>query len=133
MGRGLYLTTYMSEIEKSMATTALMTSLFLCGAIGTWVSSGGSYYLHSMTFSAMNMFVLTRFIAGLSICLAGGSFALVIIGVTKGFYAGFIFMIYFFILNTYLTLLATLSIYQFPGFNFQSVSLPLSSLKNVRN
>jgi hypothetical protein len=36
VGRGLYLTTYMSETEKSMATTALMTSLFLCGAIGTW-------------------------------------------------------------------------------------------------
>jgi hypothetical protein len=127
MGRGLYLTTYMSETEKSMATTALMTSLFLCGATGTWVSSGGSYYLHSMTFSAMNMFVLTRFIAGFSICLTGGSFALVIIGLTKGFYAGFIFMIYFLILNTYLTLLATLAIYQFPGFNFQSVSSDSSS------
>jgi hypothetical protein len=86
-----------------------------------------------MTFSAMNMFVLTRFIAGLSIWVAGGSLALVIIGVTKGFYAGFIFMIYFLILNTYLTLLATLSIYQFPGFNFQSVSIvSFRFIKQVR-
>jgi hypothetical protein len=122
VGRGLYVTAYMSDIEKSMATTALMVSLFLCGATGTWISSGGAYYLYSMAFSAMNMFVLSRFIAGLAVCLSGGVLALIIIGLIKGFFAGLIFMIYFLLLNTYFTLLATLSIYQFPGFMFQSVS-----------
>ena len=122
IGRGLYLTAYMSEVEKSMATAALMISLLVCGAIGSWIGSGGSYYLHSMAFSAMNMFVLTRFIAGIALCLASGLLALIIIGFIKGFYAGVIFFLYLFLLSTYLTVLAALSIYQFPGFIFESVS-----------
>jgi hypothetical protein len=122
IGRGLYLSTYMSENEKSMATVALMVSLLLCGAFGTWISSGGSYYLHSMAFAAMNMYVLTRFIAGLAICIAGGLLGFLIIGAIKGFYSGLIFFVYLLFLTTYLSLLATLSIYQMPGFQFQSVS-----------
>jgi hypothetical protein len=120
LGRGLYLTTYMSQIEKSMATNALMSSLFLCGAIGNWISSGGSYYLYSMAFGAMNMFVLSRFIAGLAMCFLGGLLALIVIGIVKGFYGGFIFFIYFVFLTTYLSALATLAIYQLPDFMFQS-------------
>ncbi|CAG8959327.1 hypothetical protein HYFRA_00013097 [Hymenoscyphus fraxineus] len=120
LGRGLYLTTFMSNEEKEMATIALMVALFLCGATGTWVATGGSYYLYSMTFPAMNMFVITRFIAGFAICFTTGILALIIVGVTKGFYAGFVFFAYYLLLNTYLVLLATLSIYQFPGFAFQS-------------
>jgi hypothetical protein len=120
LGRGVYLTTYMSETEKSMATNALMAALFLCGAIGNWISSGGSYYLHSMAFGAMNMFVLSRFLAGVAICVIGGLIALVIIGIVKGFYAGLIFFIYFVFLTTYLSSLATLAIYQLPDFMFQS-------------
>jgi hypothetical protein len=122
IGRGLYLTTYMSGPEKSMATAALMVSLLLCGAVGTWISSGGSYYLHSMAFAAMNMFVLTRFIAGIAICLGGGLLGFLIIGAIKGFYSGLIFFVYLLFLTTYLSLLAALSIYQIPGFQFQSVS-----------
>jgi hypothetical protein len=127
LGRGLYLTTYMSGPEKSMATAALMVSLLLCGAIGTWISSGGSYYLHSMAFAAMNMFVLTRFVAGIAICLAGGLIGFLIIGAIKGFYSGLIFFVYLLFLTTYLSLLAALSIYQIPGFQFQSVSAILIS------
>jgi hypothetical protein len=122
IGRGLYLTAYMSQLEKSMATAALMVSLLVCGAIGAWIGSGGSYYLHSMTFSAMNMFVLSRFIGGIALTLAGGLLALIIIGFVKGLYAGLVFFLYFILLSTYLTVLAALSIYQFPGFIFQSVS-----------
>lgn len=120
IGRGLYLTTYMSSDEKSMSTIALMISLFLTGAIGTWISNGGSYYLYSMAFPAMNMFVLSRFIAGIAICFIGGILALLLIGALKSFYAGFIFFIYFFFLTTYLVSLATLAIYQLPDFIFQS-------------
>lgn len=134
IGRGLYLTAYMSQIEKTMGTTALMIALFLTGAIGTWISSGGCYYLHSMAFSAMNMFVLTRFIAGVAVCVASGIVALIIIGVSKGFYAGLIFILYYFILSTYLSVLAALAIYQFPGFMFQSVStIPQESVFDSEN
>jgi glycosyltransferase involved in cell wall biosynthesis len=120
IGRGLYLTAFMSEDEKHMATTALMLALLLCGAIGTWIGSGGSYYLHSMAFPAMNMFVLTRFIAGIAVCLASGAVALIIIALVKGAYAGIIFLLYFVILTTYFSMLAALAIYQLPGFMFQS-------------
>lgn len=122
IGRGLYVSTYMPETEKTIATTALMMSLLLTGGIGTWIGSGGSYYFHSMAFPAMNMFVLTRFIAGIAIALAGGLLSFIIIGIVKGFYAGIVFFLYFFILGMYLMLLATLAIYQYPGYMFQSVS-----------
>lgn len=68
----------------------------------------------------MNMFVLSRLIAGLAISLIVGVGALVVLGCIKNFYAGFIFLFYFFALSTYLTMLATLAVYQFPGFKFQS-------------
>lgn len=120
IGRGLYLSTYMSEIEKTMATAGLMFGLLLTGAIGTWIGNGGSYYLHSMAFPVMNMFVITRFIAGTAVCLVVGIGGMIVIGIIKTFYGGFIFLFYFFAMSTYLTMLATLAIYQFPGFMFQS-------------
>ncbi|KAK5170096.1 uncharacterized protein LTR77_004680 [Saxophila tyrrhenica] len=120
VGRGLYLSTFMGEVEKTMATAGLMVGLLLVGGIGTWVGHGGSYYLHCMSFPAMNMFVLTRLIAGLAIGLIVGVGALIVLGCIKGFYAGFIFFFYFFALSTYLTMLATLAVYQFPDFAFQS-------------
>jgi hypothetical protein len=43
IGRGLYLTTFMTSTEKTMATTALMLALLVCGAVGSWISSGGCY------------------------------------------------------------------------------------------
>ncbi|KAH0537525.1 hypothetical protein FGG08_005700 [Glutinoglossum americanum] len=119
-GRGLYLSAYMSQIEQQMATLALMISLILSGAIGSWISYGGSYYLVSMAFSAMNMFALTRFIAGMAFCLASGLLAFVLIGITKGFLAGLIFFLYLLGLTSYLSVLVVLATYQFPGFSFQS-------------
>ncbi|KAJ9650280.1 hypothetical protein H2201_009311, partial [Coniosporium apollinis] len=59
-GRGLYLSAFMSLREQEYATLALMLSLLLSGAIGTWISIGGTYYLISMAFSAAEMFILTR-------------------------------------------------------------------------
>ncbi|KAJ9092274.1 hypothetical protein QFC21_006916 [Naganishia friedmannii] len=120
IGRGLYLTTYMTSDEKSMATAALMTSLLLSGAISTWIGSGGTYYLHAMAFPALNMFVLTRLIAGIAVSLLVGITTLTAIGLVRGFYAGFIFFLYLGCLSTYLNLLGALSIYQYPGFAFQS-------------
>lgn len=122
IGRGLYLTTFMSDVDKTLATTALMVALLVCGGFGGWISSGGSYYLYAMAFPAMSMFVMTRFIAGVAVTLVGGLIALIAIGCTKGFAAGVLFFLYFFFLATYLMLLSVLAIYQLPGFQFQSVS-----------
>lgn len=120
IGRGLYLTTYMSSDEKSMATAGLMTALLLCGAISTWIGSGGTYYLNAMAYPALNMFVLTRLTAGVAVSLFVGLVALIAVGFVKGFYSGLIFFLYLVCLSTYLNLLGTLSIYQYPGFAFRS-------------
>lgn len=120
IGRGLYLSSYMNEDEKRMATTALMIALALTGAIGTWIGSGGSYYLFSMAFPAMNMFVLTRWVAGVALCLTSGLFGFILIAAIENPYAAFIFFYYLVLLTTYLTTLAALAIYQLPGFMFQS-------------
>ncbi|CBF80400.1 hypothetical protein AN8369.2 [Aspergillus nidulans FGSC A4] len=120
VGRGLYLTTFMSSTEKTLATTALMVALLVCGGFGSWISSGGSYYLYAMGFPAMSMFVMTRFIAGLAVTLVGGLIAFICICCIKSFAAGIVFFLYFFFLSTYLMLLSVLAIYQLPGFQFQS-------------
>ncbi|KKK15232.1 hypothetical protein AOCH_000368, partial [Aspergillus ochraceoroseus] len=120
VGRGLYLTTFMSDIDKTLATTALMIALLVCGGFGSWISSGGTYYLYAMAFPAMGMFVMTRFIAGLAVAFAAGIIAMIAIGCVKGFAAGVLFFLYFFFLSTYLMVLSVLSIYQLPGFEFQS-------------
>ena len=122
IGRGLYLTTFMNSTEKKMATTALMFALLVCGAVGSWISSGGCYYLYASAFPAMNMFVLTRFVAGIAIVLVGGLAGMVANIVLRGVTAGLVFFFYFAMLTTYLLTLSALSIYQVPGSRFQSVS-----------
>lgn len=120
IGRGLYLSSYMSEDEKGMATTALMVALFLTGAIGTWIGSGGSYYLFAMAFPTMNLFVLSRWVAGLAITIIAGIIGFICIAAIKGPYPALIFLLYLVMLSTYLSTLAALSIYQLPGHIFQS-------------
>ncbi|GFF46513.1 hypothetical protein IFM46972_08059 [Aspergillus udagawae] len=120
IGRGLYLTTFMSNDDKTLATTALMVALLLCGGFGGWISSGGSYYLYAMAFPAMSMFVMTRFIAGLAVVSVGGIFAFIGIGIAKGFVSAVVFCAYLIMLTVYLMTLSALSIYQLPGFQFQS-------------
>ncbi|KAF7511371.1 hypothetical protein GJ744_004560 [Endocarpon pusillum] len=119
-GRGLYLSAYMSFPEQQSATQALMVSLLLSGAIGTWISCGGSYYLISMAFSATNVFVLTRLIAGLAFTIAGALVGFAAISGARGIHAGIIFALYLFALTAYLTLFAAVASFQFPGTTFLS-------------
>lgn len=108
----------MSLTERKYATLALMVSLLLSGAIGTWISIGGTYYLISMAFSAANMFVLTRLIGGLALTLAASLIGFIVIGALHGVQAGAIFFFYLFGLTSYLSVLAVLSTYQIPGSSF---------------
>jgi hypothetical protein len=117
-GHGLYLSVRMSEAELYYATLALMCSLLLSGAIGTWISIGGTYYLISMAFSAANMFVLTRLVGGLAFTLAGSLLGFVVISAVAGPELGAVFFFYLLGLTTYLTVLAVLSTYQIPGSSF---------------
>lgn len=117
-GHGLYLSTEMSLPQLKYATLALMASLLLSGAIGTWISIGGTYYLISMAFSAANMFVLTRLIGGLAITAAGSLVGFVLISALVDVQLGAIFALYLFGLTSYLSVLAVLSTYQVPGSSF---------------
>jgi hypothetical protein len=105
-------------IVQKYATLGLMVSLLLSGAIGTWISIGGTYYLISMAFSAANMFVLTRLIGGLALTFAASLVGFVMISALHGVQAGAIFFFYLFGLTSYLTILAVLSTYQIPGSSF---------------
>ena len=95
-----------------------MASLLLSGAIGTWISIGGTYYLISMAFSAANMFVLTRLIGGLAFTLAGCLLGFIVIASVESAGLAAVFFIYLFGLTAYLTVLAVLSTYQIPGSSF---------------
>ncbi|KAF2268323.1 hypothetical protein CC78DRAFT_576332 [Lojkania enalia] len=117
-GHGLYLSAFMSYEQREFATLALMTSLLLSGAIGTWISIGGTYYLISMAFSAANMFVLTRLIGGLAFTAAASLIGFIVIASVRGVEAGAVFFFYLFGLTSYLSVLAVLSTYQVPGSSF---------------
>jgi hypothetical protein len=104
--------------QQKYATLALMCSLLLSGAIGTWISIGGTYYLISMAFSAANMFVLTRLIGGLAFTLAGCVLGFIVIAAVDNAEDAAVFVIYLFGLTAYLTVLAVLSTYQVPGSSF---------------
>ncbi|KAH9222558.1 glycosyltransferase family 4 protein [Leptodontidium sp. 2 PMI_412] len=119
-GHGLYLSSFMSEMEIHSATLALMISLLISGAVGTWITCGGSYYLISMAFSAMHMFVVTRMVGGLAFTLAIATIGLTAIGAISGIGAGIVFFLYLIALTSYLTLLATLANFQYPGSPFNS-------------
>jgi glycosyltransferase involved in cell wall biosynthesis len=120
IGRGLYLTTFMSSNQKTFATTALMIALIVCGSIGSWITSGGCYYIYASAFPAMNMFVMTRFVAGLSVVIIGAVVSFVTISISYNPADAAVFVFYFSMLSTYLMMLSALSIYQIPGSSFQS-------------
>jgi len=120
-GRGLYLSGTMSHSEQHSATLALMISLLISGAVGTWITCGGSYYLISMAFSAMNMFVITRLVGGLAFTLAVAIIGFTAVGASNGIGGGIVFFLYLIALTSYLCLLATLANFQYPGSAFQSV------------
>jgi hypothetical protein len=108
----------MAPLEQKYATLALMTSLLLSGAIGTWISIGGTYYLISMAFSAANMFVLTRLVGGLAFTVAASLIGFIVISAVEDVKSGAIFFFYLIGLTSYLSVLAVLSTYQIPGSSF---------------
>ncbi|CAG8910116.1 unnamed protein product [Penicillium egyptiacum] len=120
VGRGLYLSAAMSRDEQDSATMALMISLLLSGAIGTWIACGGPYYLISMAFAAANMFVLIRLIAGIAFTVAGGLIGFVAISGVRGPRAGIIFYLYLIALTIYFSTFASLASFSYPGSTFLS-------------
>ncbi|EDO01996.1 hypothetical protein SS1G_04472 [Sclerotinia sclerotiorum 1980 UF-70] len=119
-GKGLYLSGHMSDTAQHSATMALMISLLISCVCGTWITCGGAYYLISMAFSAMNMFVATRLVGGFAFSLVVGLIGFIALGFKDGIVAGVVFFLYLIAMSTYLSLLATLANFSYPGTTFQS-------------
>ncbi|KAH8883158.1 glycosyl transferase [Thozetella sp. PMI_491] len=120
IGRGLFLTTFMTSEEKTTATMALMLALLISGAFGAWICSGGSYYFFASAFPAMNLFVLTRFVAGVAFTILAAVIGFVVFACVYGVTAALTFAFYLVMLSTYMMALSALSIYQLPGSSFLS-------------
>lgn len=110
----------MSSDQQTFAITALMLALLVCGSIGSWITSGCCYYICACAFPAMNMFVMTRFVAGVAVVLFGSVISFIVITVTYSAGSAAIFVFCFEMLAIYLLTLSALSIYQVPGSSFQS-------------
>ncbi len=120
IGRGLFLTTFMASVEKTMATTALMLALVVSGAFGAWICSGGSYYFFASAFPVMNLFVVTRFVAGVAFTVLMAIIGFAMLLPANGVMGALVFAFYFVMLTTYMMVLSALSIYQSPGSSFLS-------------
>jgi hypothetical protein len=120
-GHGLYLSAKMTYQEQHSATLGLMISLLISGAVGTWITCGGTYYLASMAFSAMNYFVVTRLLGGFVFILIVATVGFIAFAFLSNISAAIVFALYLINLSCYLCLLAALANYQFAGSAFQSV------------
>jgi hypothetical protein len=125
IGRGLYLSAFMTVVEQQMSTYAFVIALIFCGAVSSGIGAGGSFYLYAMVYPTMNMYTVTRFIGGMVLVSVLGLLALVGISIFVGIYAGVIFLVYVLGLTIYLFTLAVLSTMQFPGTPLPSVSVLL--------
>jgi hypothetical protein len=121
IGRGLYLSAYMTETEQQMSTDGLVIALVICGAVSSWISVGGSYYLWAMVYPTMNMFMLTRFIGGIVFTSIAALISFMIVSIVHGLFAAVIFVTYLMVLSTYLFLLGLMSTLQFVGSPLPSV------------
>ncbi|RHZ71547.1 hypothetical protein CDV55_108784 [Aspergillus turcosus] len=119
-GRGLYVSNKMPDEVMHSASVALMISLLLSGAVGTWIACGGSYYLISMAFAATNMFVFIRLIAGFAFTAAVGLIGFIVISAVKGPGPGIVFYLYLVALTLYFTIFASLACFSYPGSKFLS-------------
>ncbi|KAH2704297.1 hypothetical protein KXW03_002251 [Aspergillus fumigatus] len=119
-GRGLYLSGHMPEEVMHSASIALMISLLLSGAAGTWIACGGSYYLISMAFAATNMFVFIRLIACFAFTIAVGLVGFIVMSAVKGPGPGIVFYLYLIALTLYFSIFASLACFSYPGSKFLS-------------
>lgn len=123
-GRGLYLSAFMSSVEQQMSTYALVIALLLCGAVSSCIGTGGSFYLYAMVYPTMNMFMVTRLVAGVVLVSIAAVITSVVFLTLQMYHAAAIFFLYLMVFTIYLFTLAVLSTMQFPGSPLPSVYLP---------
>lgn len=109
LGRGLYLTAFMSRYERLMANYAVLSALIMTAGITGWTGSSGGFYLHTAAFHNMNHFMVQRVSGGFIIALIFALCGFVAFGLEYSWYAGFVFAAYLVVLSTYLNILGVLT------------------------
>ncbi|KAF3906253.1 hypothetical protein ABW20_dc0102363 [Dactylellina cionopaga] len=109
LGRGLYLTGFMHDIETLMASFALLTALLMCAGVTGWVGSGGGFYLFNFAFDSMNHFFIARMVGGFMLSCVVSVCCFVAFGLQYGWYGAAIFVAYFNFLSPYLNLIGILA------------------------
>ena len=127
-GRGLYLSAFMSPVEQEMSTYALVIALLLCGAVSSCIGTGGSFYLYAMVYPTMNMFMVTRLVAGVVLVSIAAVITSIVFVALQMYHAAAIFFLYLMVFTIYLFTLAVLSTMQFPGSPLPSVYLAIFDL-----
>ncbi|KAJ6262524.1 hypothetical protein Dda_3335 [Drechslerella dactyloides] len=98
LGRGLYLTSFMREVEVLMASFALLTALLMGAGVTGWFA-----------FDSMNHFFVSRLAGGFMLSSVVSICAFLAFGFQYGWYPAAIFVAYFNFLSPYLNLIGILA------------------------
>jgi len=120
LGRGLYLTAFMSLEERVMANYAVLSSLIMTAGVTGWSGSTGGFYLYQAAFHNMNHFMVQRLSGGIVLALILSICGFFAFGIQYSWYAGFIFAAYLMVLSTYLNLLGIMATMHRDGAPFKS-------------
>lgn len=120
LGRGLYLTAFMTLEERVMANYAVLAALIMTAGVTGWSGSTGGFYLHQSAFHNMNHFMVGRLAGGLMIAILLAVCGFIAFGIEYSWYGGFIFVAYLMVLSTYLNLLGIMTTMHRDGAPFKS-------------
>ncbi|KAK0386712.1 hypothetical protein NLU13_6547 [Sarocladium strictum] len=109
VGRGMFMTAFMTPAHLQAASYALLISLLLTAGVTGWVGSTGNFYLAHYAYDNMIYFHVQRLSGGFVLALlvaAGG-----IVGFSLAYDAavGFVFAAYVIVITTYLNLLGIMA------------------------
>lgn len=120
LGRGLYLTAFMTLEERVMANYAVLAGLIMTAGITGWSGSTGGFYLYQSAFHNMNHFMVQRLAGGFMLACLLAICGFIAFGIEYSWYAGFIFVAYLMVLSTYLNLLGIMATMHRDGAPFKS-------------
>jgi hypothetical protein len=105
VGRGFFLTAFMSDLDRLVASYALLVSLLIAAGVTGWAGSVGGYYLYNHAYHNMNYFLVQRLSAGFVLTTVVALCGLLALSIQYSASVGAVFVAYLFVLSTYLTLL----------------------------
>ncbi|RDW73621.1 hypothetical protein BP5796_07063 [Coleophoma crateriformis] len=120
VGRGLYLTAFMTLEERVMANYAILASLLLTAGVTGWSGSTGGFYLYQSAYHNMNHFMVHSVSGGFMITLLLAVCGFFAFAREYSWYAGSLFAAYLIVLSTYLNLLGIMATMHREGAPFKS-------------